>query len=67
MSSLAQDDADRERTYGLPRMSAPWRLEEARRLEEEVIEDDEFTRVMDDPKNLLEYRLAGVLPAVGIC
>jgi hypothetical protein len=38
MSSPAQDDADRERIYGLPRVSAPWRLEEARRLEDEVIE-----------------------------
>ena len=37
MSSSAQDDADRERIYGLPRVSASWRLEEARRLEDEVI------------------------------
>lgn len=37
MSSSAQDDADRERMYGLPRVSASWRLEEARRLEDEVI------------------------------
>jgi hypothetical protein len=37
MSSPAQDDADRERMYGLPRVSASWRLEEARRLEDEVI------------------------------
>ena len=38
MSSLAQDDADKGRIYALPWVSAPWRLEEARRLEEEVIE-----------------------------
>jgi hypothetical protein len=37
MSSLAQDDADKGRIYALPWVSAPWRLEEARRLEEEVI------------------------------
>jgi hypothetical protein len=38
MSSPAHDDADRQVIYALPWVSDPRRLEEARRLEEEVIE-----------------------------
>jgi len=75
MSSSAQDDADRERIYGLPRVSASWRLEEARRLEDEVIkaaqrlehESSEFlsrTRVrLSEQRTDLRLPLAAVRPS----
>ena len=75
MSSPAQDDADRERIYGLPRVSASWRLEEARRLEDEVIkaaqrlehESSEFlsrTRVrLSEQRTDLRLPLAAVRPS----
>jgi hypothetical protein len=75
MSSPAQDDADRERMYGLPRVSASWRLEEARRLEDEVIkaaqrlehESSEFlsqTRVrLSQPRTDVRLPLAAVRPS----
>jgi hypothetical protein len=75
MSSSAQDDADRERIYGLPRVSASWRLEEARRLEDEVIkaaqrlehESSEFlsrTRVrLSEQRTDVRLPLAAVRPS----
>ena len=75
MSSPAQDDADRERIYGLPRVSASWRLEEARRLEDEVIkaaqrlehESSEFlsrTRVrLSEQRTDVRLPLAAVRPS----